>query len=138
LPTSAHTEPRLQLMTANVLTPEDVLVVISSTGRIPELNIAVEAALARGVQVVAITASQSPLAKRATITIAVDHSEDVATQVPMVSRVLYLLLIDILAVGVAMRTSKQQEALAALPDTEETQDAAVSNRLARMVPHSSG
>jgi glucokinase len=138
LPTSAHTEPRLQLMTANVLTPDDVLVVISSTGRIPELNVAVEAALARGAKVVAITASQSPLAKRATITIAVDHSEDVATQVPMISRVLYLLLIDILAVGVAMRNSAAQEALAALSSAEEVQETPGGNRLARMVSHSSG
>ncbi|MEI6738502.1 MAG: glucokinase, partial [Pseudomonadota bacterium] len=32
LPTSAYTEPRLQLMAANVLNPDDVVVVVSSTG----------------------------------------------------------------------------------------------------------
>ncbi|HET7772391.1 MAG TPA: glucokinase [Burkholderiaceae bacterium] len=137
LPTAAHTEPRLQLMAANVLTPEDVLVVISSTGRIPELNAAVDAALERGAQVVAITANQSPLSKKATITIALDHSEDVATQVPMISRVLYLLVIDILAVGVAMRAGLTDELgageLAAAVNALETGG---EHRLARMVSHS--
>jgi glucokinase len=52
---------------------------------------------------VAITASQSPLAKKADVTLIVDHVEDIATQVPMVSRILHLLVIDILAVGVAVR-----------------------------------
>jgi glucokinase len=139
LPTSAYTEPRLQLMAANVLTADDVVVVVSSTGRIPELNVAVDAALARGAKVIAITSSQSPLAKHATVTIALDHSEDVATQVPMISRVLYLLVIDILAVGVAMRTGaheKVQSPQKGLSNLDAEQPAAPGNRLARMVSHS--
>ena len=139
LPTSAYTEPRLQLMVANVLTSDDVVVVVSSTGRIAELNVAVEAALERGAKVIAITANQSPLAKRATITIALDHSEDVATQVPMISRVLYLLVIDILAVGVAMRTGAHEKIPSpheGLSDLPLEQPAASDNRLARMVSHS--
>ncbi|MEO8102926.1 MAG: glucokinase [Betaproteobacteria bacterium] len=139
LPTSAYTEPRLQLMVANVLTPDDVVVVVSSTGRINELNVAVDAALARGAKVIAITANQSPLAKRATITIALDHSEDVATQVPMISRVLYLLVIDILAVGVAMRTGAHEKVHAlqeGLDDAHAEKPDAAGNRLARMVSHS--
>jgi glucokinase len=53
--------------------------------------------------VVAITASQSPLARKADTVLAVDHVEDASTHVPMVSRILQLLMIDILTVGVAMR-----------------------------------
>jgi glucokinase len=139
LPTSAYTEPRLQLMAANVLTPDDVVVVVSSTGRITELNVAVDAALERGAKVIAITANQSPLAKRATITIALDHSEDVATQVPMISRVLYLLVIDILAVGVAMRTGAHEKGLPLHEDLSNLQadkPETPDNRLARMVSHS--
>ena len=136
LPTSAHTEPRLQLMAANVLTADDVVVVVSSTGRIAELNAAVDTALERGAQVIAITANQSPLAKRATITIAIDHSEDVATQVPMISRILYLLIIDILAVGVAMRTGAQETLLPDAAKARANRGAdATGNRLARMVSH---
>ena len=103
VPCAAYTEPRLQQFAANVLRPRDVAVVISSSGRIPELLAVVDQARSRGAKVVAITASQSPLARRADVALIVDHVEDVATHLPMVSRILHLLVIDILAVGVAMR-----------------------------------
>jgi glucokinase len=66
-----------------------------------------ELARERGAAVIVITASHSPLAKKADVALIVDHVEDVATQLPMVSRILHLLVIDILAVGVAMRRSGQ-------------------------------
>ena len=62
---------------------------------------------------VAITASQSPLARKADTVLAVDHVEDSATQVPMISRILQLLMIDILTVGVALRRPAQGSAEAA-------------------------
>ena len=46
----------------------------------------------------------SPLARKADIALIVDPIEDAVTQMPMVGRILYLLMIDILAVGVAMRS----------------------------------
>jgi glucokinase len=103
VPSASFTDPRLQVLAAKVLLPSDVAVVISSTGRTDELLTVTELAQARGAVVLAITASHSPLAKKADVTLIVDHVEDIATQVPMVSRILHLLIIDILAVGVAMR-----------------------------------
>jgi glucokinase len=103
VPSASFTDPRLQVLAAKVLRPTDVAVVISSTGRTDELLAVTEIAQARGAVVLAITASQSPLAKKADVALIVDHVEDVATQVPMVSRILHLLIIDILAVGVAMQ-----------------------------------
>ena len=105
MPCGAYTDPRLQLLAADVLREGDVAVVISSGGRLPELIAVVEKAQERGAKVVAITASQSPLAKKADLALIVDHIEDIATHLPMVSRILHLLVIDILAVGVAMRRS---------------------------------
>ncbi|WP_271009099.1 glucokinase [Paucibacter sp. B51] len=99
----AYTDPRLQLLAANVLKPGDVAVVISNSGRLPELLEVVEKAKARGAYVVAITAGQSPLARKADVALIIDHVEDVSTHLPMVSRILHLLVIDILAVGVAMQ-----------------------------------
>ena len=58
---------------------------------------------ARGASVVAITASQSPLARKADLALIVDHVEDSATHVPMISRILHLLMVDILVVGVTLR-----------------------------------
>jgi glucokinase len=103
VPSASYTEPRLQLLAANVLRPSDVVVIVSSSGHVDDLLAVTDLARSRGAPVVAITASQSPLARKADVALIVDHVEDVTTHVPMVSRILHLLIIDILAVGVAMR-----------------------------------
>ncbi|WP_425261939.1 glucokinase [Rubrivivax sp. RP6-9] len=126
VPSTSLTDSRLQLLAASVLVPGDVAVIISSSGRIDELLEVADAAHARGAAVIAITASQSPLTKKADVALIVDHVEDVATHVPMISRILHLLVIDILAVGVAMRRGAPNGA--ALPDAtaaglDETQGA---------------
>ncbi|MBL8329397.1 MAG: glucokinase [Rubrivivax sp.] len=112
---SSYTDPRLMTLSAKVLRPGDVAVVISSSGRIDELLEVADTARARGAAVVAITAGHSPLARKADVALVVDEIEDVATHVPMVSRILHLLVIDILAVGVAMRRG----------DTEALEETAV-------------
>jgi glucokinase len=143
MPCGAYTDPRLQLLAADVLREGDVAVVISSGGRLPELLSVVEKAQERGAKVVAITASQSPLAKKADVTLIVDHIEDIATHLPMVSRILHLLVIDILAVGVAMR--RNPDSIAALSggeddDAKSTRTAApgisTASPLARLTSHS--
>ncbi len=103
IPAGAYTDPRMQLLAVGVLKRGDVAVIISASGRLPELLEVADRAHERGAAVVAITASQSPLARKADTVLAVDHVEDSATQVPMISRILQLLVIDILTVGVAMR-----------------------------------
>jgi glucokinase len=117
VPTAAYTDTRLQLMAANALRADDVVVAISGSGKITELLKAVDIALEAGAKVIAISPSHSPLAKRATVTIAIDHPEDVATQIPMISRILFLAVIDILTVGVAMRRS-DAGGVAAQPDDD--------------------
>ena len=117
---NAYVEPRLQLLAAQTLKLGDVAVLISSSGKLPELIAVADAARERGAHVVAITASQSPLAKKADAALIVDHVEDVATHLPMISRILHLLVIDMLAVGVAMRRDPAVPALrAAQPDLDE-------------------
>ena len=103
VPCSSVTDTRLQALAANVLKATEVVVIISSSGRIDDLLAVADTARQRGAAVLAITAAQSPLARKADVTLIVDPVEDVATQVPMVNRILHLLVIDILAVGVAMR-----------------------------------
>jgi glucokinase len=139
---NACTDPRLQVLAAGVLGPRDVVVAISSSGKVPELLEVVDIAHARGAAVVAITASQSPLARKADAVLIVDHDEDVATQVPMVSRILHLLVIDILAVGVAMRRQAPAEdgTLPAVPSPASRRRVApgvsASTPLARLTSHS--
>jgi glucokinase len=103
VPSASYTDARLQRLAAGVMQPRDVAVLISSSGRTDDLLAVADAARERGAAVIAITEGNSPLARRADVALIVDHVEDVTTHVPMVSRILHLLVIDILAVGLSMR-----------------------------------
>ncbi len=107
----AYTDPRLQTLSAQLLRADDVVLIISSSGRIAELLAVADAAQERGAKVVAITESQSPLARKADLALIVDHVEDIATQVPMISRILHLLMVDILVVGVTLHRGTSVPAL---------------------------
>jgi glucokinase len=100
---ASYSDPRLMGLAARVLKPGDVAVIISSSGKIEELLGVADTARSSGAAVVAITAGHSPLARKADVALVLDDIEDVATHVPMISRILHLLVIDILAVGVAMK-----------------------------------
>jgi glucokinase len=102
IPTAAYGDSHLFKMAAELLTPGDVVIVISTSGQLPDLLSAVDAARAAGADVIAITSSKSPLAKKASVCLAVDHTEDSTTFLSMISRVLQLLLIDIMSVGISV------------------------------------
>jgi len=103
LPCGAHTDPHLQDLTASTIQPGTVALIISSGGKLPELMALQEKIQQRGASLIAITANQSPLARKADVALVAEHNEHAATHLPMVSRVLHLLLIDILIVGLEMR-----------------------------------
>ena len=102
IPTALYGDSHLFTLAAELLGPGDVVIAISNSGQLPELLGAVDAARAAGADVIAISSSQSPLARRASVVLAVDHAEDSTTFLSMISRILQLLLIDILAVGVSV------------------------------------
>ena len=130
LPSGAFVEARSQALAAQVLGPGDVAFVISSGGRKQELLAVADAAHERGASVIAVTASQSALARKADVTLIVDHVEDAELHLPMVSRVLHLLMIDILAVGVAMQ---RHQPLALPPAGDLDDEALLSTPRARTV-----
>jgi glucokinase len=102
IPTSSYGDSHLFSLAAELLGPGDVVIAISTTGQLPELLSAVDTARAAGADVIAITSSKSALARKASVCLAVDHSEDSTTFLSMISRILQLLLIDIMAVGVSL------------------------------------
>ena len=102
IPTTAHGDAHLFQLAAELLQPGDVVVAISTAGQAPELLGAVDAARKAGASVIAITSSKSALAKKASVCLAVDHTEDSTTFLSMISRILQLLLIDIMAVGISL------------------------------------
>jgi glucokinase len=97
-------------LSAELLGPGDVVIAISNSGALPELLAAVDAARASGADVIAITNSQSALAGRASVVLAVDHAEDSTHFLAMISRILQLLLIDIMAVGVSVDAQVESDA----------------------------
>ena len=109
IPTASYGDSHLFTLAAELLKPGDVVVAISNSGRLPELLTAVDAARAAGADVIAITSSGSPLAKKATLCLAVDHAEDSTIFLSMISRVLQLLLIDIVSVGISLDAQNARE-----------------------------
>ncbi|KFI08919.1 glucokinase [Massilia sp. BSC265] len=102
IPTSLYGDSHLFRLAAELLQPGDVVIAVSNSGSIAELLAAVDTARAAGADVIAISNSQSPLARKATVCLAVDHAEDSTSFLSMISRILQLLLIDILAVGISV------------------------------------
>jgi glucokinase len=102
IPTALYGDSHLFTLAAELLGPGDVVIAISNSGKLPELLAAVDAARAAGADVIAIGNGQSPLAKKATVCLAVDHAEDSSSFLSMISRILQLLLIDIMAVGISV------------------------------------
>jgi len=109
IPTIAYGDLYMQAASAALLGKGDVIVAVSKSGRAPELLRVLDVAMQAGAQVIAITSSNTPLAKRATVALETDHIEIRESQLSMISRILHLVMIDILAVGVAIRRAVPSE-----------------------------
>ena len=101
--TVAYSDGHMQVMSASLMGPGDCVVVISNSGRTRDLMDACDIARKNGATTVVITASGSPLASAGDIHLAADHPEGYDRYSPMVSRLLHLMIIDILATCVALR-----------------------------------
>ena len=105
--TVAYSDGHMQVMSASMLGPGDCVVVISNSGRTRDLLDACDIARKNGATTIVITASGSPLANLAKdaghIHLAADHPEGYDRYSPMVSRLLHLMIIDILATCLALR-----------------------------------
>ena len=104
---TAVSDGHVQVMSATMLAPGDCVVIISNSGQSRDLLDAAEIARKKGATLIIITASGSPLAQLAQtgnqVLLAVDHPEDFDRYSPMVSRLLHLVVIDILTTAVALR-----------------------------------
>jgi len=100
---AAYSDPHMQTISALTLTRGDVVVAISQTGRTKDLLHTVKLVKEAGATVITLCPGTTPLAELATIPIHVDVEEDKDLSTLMSSRVVHLVVIDILAVGVAMK-----------------------------------
>lgn len=101
--TVAYSDVHIQLMAASVLTPKDVLMVISNSGSSIEILDAVSIVKENGTKVIGITRPDSPLAQMVDCLLPVSVQEDSTRYTPMVSRILQLAVIDMLVIGLALR-----------------------------------
>ncbi len=101
--TVAYSDGHMQVMSASTLGPGDCVVVISNSGRTRDLMDACDIARKNGATTIVITASGSPLASAGHIHLSADHPESFDQYSPMVSRLLHLMIIDILATCMALR-----------------------------------
>lgn len=99
----ATSDTHIQTMGATMLRTGDCLVVISNSGRTKELVDVARIAHAQGTTVIAITSSHTPLSDSSQILLAADNLEGSDLYSPMASRLLHLLIIDILATAVALK-----------------------------------
>ncbi len=107
LATAAHSDPHIQNMSAMSMQPGDVIVAISQSGRTKALLHSMDMVKQAGGIVIAIAPSGTPVIQNATIPIVVDVEEDIEIYTPLSSRIAHLVVIDVLAIGVAQRKGSE-------------------------------
>jgi RpiR family carbohydrate utilization transcriptional regulator len=103
LHSTAYSDGHMQVMSASILEKGDCVLIISNSGRTRDLMDACDIARKNGATTIVITASGSPLASAGHVHLSADHPEGFDRYSPMVSRLLHLLIIDVLATTVALR-----------------------------------
>ncbi|MCJ8338505.1 MAG: SIS domain-containing protein [Pseudomonadales bacterium] len=100
---AAHSDPHMQIISAVTMNEQDVVVAISQTGRTKDMLHAGKLVRETGATLLTLCPGNTPLADLASISIAIDLEEDKDLSALMSSRVLHLVVMDVLAVGVAMK-----------------------------------
>jgi RpiR family carbohydrate utilization transcriptional regulator len=102
LSAAAYTDPHIQHMSAISLGSEDVVVAISQSGRTKALLESVRLARDAGATVIGLAPQNTPLSEQCSIPIYVNMEEEHQAYAPVSSRIAHLVVIDVLATGVAL------------------------------------
>jgi RpiR family carbohydrate utilization transcriptional regulator len=103
VPVVAYEDGLMQRMHAAAMKTGDLAVVISHTGRTRAMVEAATFARDAGASVLALTRPDTPLSNIATLTVPVNVDENTELYIPMVSRLMQLLVLDVLVTGVAQK-----------------------------------
>ena len=101
LSTAAYTDPHIQHMSAISLSTEDVVMAISQSGETQALLQSVNLAREAGAKVIGVAPQNTSLSHQCSIPIYVNMEEDLQSFTPVSSRIAHLVVIDVLATGVA-------------------------------------
>lgn len=99
----AITDPHIQLISASTMNEKSVVVAISQSGRSKELLQSVRVAVKQNACVIGICPKDTPLANLCTQPMAIAAEENTELFTPLTSRIAHLVVIDVLATGVAMK-----------------------------------
>eukprot|EP01036_Dinobryon_divergens_P039701 gene39701-52381_t len=99
----AYSDGHMQVMSASLLGPGDCVVIVSNSGRTRDLMDAADIARKHGATVITITTSGTPLAQAGHIHLSADHPEGYDRYSPMTSRLMHLMVIDVVATCLALR-----------------------------------
>ena len=102
LSSAAYTDPHIQRMSAISLGSEDVVVAISQSGETQALLQSVELAREAGANVIGLAPQDTSLSRLCNLSIYVNMEEDLESFTPVSSRIAHLVVIDVLATGVAL------------------------------------
>ncbi|HTO19887.1 MAG TPA: transcriptional regulator HexR [Pseudomonas sp.] len=102
LTAAAYSDPHMQAMSAVTLKPGDVAICISQSGRSKDLLTTAHLVRETGATLITLCPGQTPLAELSDINLAIDVQEDTEIYTPLTSRIAHLVVIDVLAMGVAM------------------------------------
>ena len=105
VPTVAYADPHIHSIAASLLKKGDAVVAISQRGNSIALLRSVQLARSCGADVVILAPSGTPLAELATVLIPIDLHFHTDPYTPISARLAHLVVIDILAVGLALRLS---------------------------------
>ena len=102
-PAIAYSDPHIQAASAALLDKDALVIAISHSGRSSDILKTVEIARDAQAKVISVTATRSPLALCSDVTLNVDVNEDSDIFSPVKSRLGQMVVLDVLAVGVAVR-----------------------------------
>lgn len=103
VPVTSFSDVVMMRMSCILSTDEDVVVLISHTGRTKELVDIAKLAKENDSTVIAMTAKNSPLAEQCHLLLSMDVPEDTDVYMPMASRLAQMALVDVLATGFTLR-----------------------------------
>jgi RpiR family carbohydrate utilization transcriptional regulator len=103
VPTVAYADPHIHNIAAALLSPGDAVVAISQRGNSTALLRSVQIARKTGADIIALAPSGTPIAEEATVLVPIDLSFAIDPYTPISARLAHLVVIDILAVGLALK-----------------------------------
>jgi RpiR family carbohydrate utilization transcriptional regulator len=104
MPCAVYDDPHMQVMSASLLSAEDVVVVFSHTGSTKDIIASATLARKAGAKVIGILGTETaPLIKSCDIVLSVFSQEAALRLAPMTSRLVQLAIVDVLFVAVAMQ-----------------------------------